>query len=53
MNNQDRHILELESAKTQLVNCTSAFDIENAETWIRIIELDFKIRNAENKSRPQ
>ena len=50
MNNHDLHISELESAKSQLVNCTSAFDIENAETWIRIIELEIKIRNDENNS---
>ena len=49
MNIDDFHISELETAKNQLVNSTSASEIENAETWIRIIQLDLEIRNAENK----
>ena len=42
------HYSELECAKTHLLSCETIADIENAETWIRIINLDIDIINARN-----
>lgn len=42
------HFSELECANTHLLSCETNVDIDNAETWIRIINLDIEIIRAEN-----